>query len=841
MMTARVPNRCWTAVICGLVLLGQSPAAHALEWEGKIQQYVKELEGGNSKARARALRQLSELPLKISGKYIQKSLEDPDFKVQQEAAQLVVEKKLLAARPRIQQWLSHWDERLRKLGAETLGEIGDTRSVFALVRVLSDPESKVRLAVILALGKLHTTDRREVIPLLGRLGDQGPAVRKAAVEVLAKKKDRRVVIPLISCWRDSSREVRQAVATALGEVGDQGAGPTLVRMSRDYSEKVALAAIASLGKLRYLSATELLIDLFHSGRSKTRDQAAQALATLRSDRANKALVQALRKVSLRPAAQRALATIGEAAAPHLNLLLQDPRTPRSTALAAVETARLARIKATTPFIVEQLRLGRLTRSVLIEALGHIGDRRAQRPLLELLESPSRDIRSAALYALARIVDERAGEPLLRLLNDSDRNIQLRTVRLLGRLRARIATPRLRKLATGKDRTLARAATGTLARIRDPRSVPTLMALLSHRDRQLRRLAGQALAGLRKRSTIKPILGLCRSARGALRVSCIQALGGVARDHSHKATLAYLTRIVGGVDRSASFAALDALAAMRDPEIPRLLMGRYHQLDLKQRRRILEVLGSGRSSHETLAAFMLRLMEVPQPSLRAAAAWSLGRVPGTARRRAWRALQKASKDHHWSVRVNATASLARLQHPRSSSTLRALCGSRNPHVRANALLGLAWLARRDAANAGETRKMLVRRLASDLNPWVRLNALRGLLALGITRVELSAQVVFKSTKKLLEHLAQKDPDRRVRLVVKDLLDPGLREAGQDWIGLFLLDLEKKPMRNAPFLLVIPSGLVMAATSDPLGEYWMEGIPQGRCFVEAPHFAATNTPH
>ena len=55
----------------------------------------------------------------------------------------------------------------------------------------------------------------------------------------------------------------------------------------------------------------------------------------------------------------------------------------------------------------------------------------------------------------------------------------------------------------------------------------------------------------------------------------------------------------------------------------------------------------------------------------------------------------------------------------------------------------------------------------------------------------------------------------------------------WIGLYLLNMERKPLRSSAFVLVLPSGLLKASTSNPLGESWEEGILEGRCFVEAPH--------
>ena len=818
------------AALCGLLVFCWAGPGRAIDWDGKIRQYARQLKDPSARVRRAALQKLAQLPVGVSSRYILLSLADPDLNMQREAAQIAVERKLPGALPVFGRWLANWDERVRVVAARSLGDYGDASMARPLIRTLSDPDHKVRLAAVHALGKLKVAGRKEIIPLLGRLNDTSAQVRQAVVEVLGRKQDRRVVIPLIGRIQDNSSAVRRAVARALGQLGDKGAGPTLARMCRDNSHDVARAAVEALGELRFDGATELLIDLLQRGPVRVREQAALALGQLGSPRALAALAAALRSVALRKAARKALVSVGAAAAPQLNELLRDPRTPRAVALAAVRVASAGRVRAATDQLVAQLRLGRLPRTLLIAALGRIGDPRAQRPLLEQLESQNHEVRAAALAALEGVVDARAGEPLLPLLADENLQIRLRTVRLLGRLRARVATARLMALARGKDRKLVRAAVRALGQVGDARAVPTLVASLRAPDRQTRRLAGQALALLRNTAAAGAVLRLCKESGGARRVSCIQALGGVLRGtRGDAAADKYLASMLASQDRSAFFATMDAVSAMRAPSMPRRLMRRYRSLDLIQQRRVVQALGNHPAAARSSLSFLLRVLRSPDPGLRAAAAWSLGQLGAAA---ALVPLQKATRDRHWSVQVNAAASLARMRSRKTASLLRGLTAARNPHVRANALLGLAWLGDR-----GAVQKLLLDRLSSDYSPWVRLNAARGLRALGVAPIQLSAELRFTSFGELARHLAQKDPDHRVRSVARELLlPPGTRHAGRDWIVLFLLDHDRKPMRNTQVLLVTPTGLVKAAASDPLGEVWEEGVGQGRCHVEAPRLMA-----
>jgi len=848
-------------VAVSLLLRGQ---ASALDWAGKVQKDIRDLKHSDVQVRLRALDRLGQYRDREVIPLILKALEDPDPKVQHAAASLAGERGLRQAVPALLRWLSHWDATNRLSAAENLGRIGDNRAVKNLVRALVDPDLKVRMEVIRALGRLNTPNRDAVIPLLGRLGDTNAKVRKAAVQVLAGKRDHRAVIPLMGRLEDSAREVRIAAVVALGELGDAKAGPSLVRLLRDPRPDVASAAIRTLGKLRFEGATEPLVDLFKSGASRHRDEAASALANLGTDLAIRALVAGLTSPSLRPAARSALVDAGPRAQDLIVELLQDPRTERAVGVAAVEIARDARLRQAVPVIVEQIRVGKLPLLLLIQTLGKISDARAQRPLLDLLAHPNLEARAAALIGLDRIIDERAAAPLVRLLDDQNRNLRIRVIGYLGRLASRLATPRLLALARGTDRAVARAAVAALARARDPRASPTLVDLLGHRDRTIRRQASQALARIASRGSVDPLLELCRDSLAAIRVVCLQAIGGVMRGKTDDKVFALVKEMSSGTDHSVFLAATDAMAAMRDPRIPTLLIQRYHSLEPPLQRKVVEIIGNDPSYAGTSFPFLLQRLGEAQPELRSAAAWSIGKLGlrGTIAPR----LMNATRDPSWMVRVNAVAALARLRQVKNQSLFRVLASDPVAYVRANAVLALGLSAPptrptgphvstpaarrptgqhlfapparptgpRSTRDPGNTR-LLMERLLGDRSPWVRINALRALRQLSAppTRKQLRAPDGrrWNDVTALTRSVLKEDVDQRVRQVAKRLLEPNEPDEG-GWIGLYLLDPARRPLRSSPVLLVTPSGLVRAAVSDGRGELWEENTTDGYCYSELP---------
>jgi HEAT repeat protein len=813
-----------TLVACSITVPNR---ATGLDWAGKVQKDIRDLSSPNVQVRLRALRRVGRYTDHKVEPLLLKALRDIDPQVQRVAAALAAQRRILAAVPLLLRWLSHWDQAMRLSAATNLGDLGDPRAVRTLVRALADPEVKVRLEVIAALGKLDSPDRVEVVPLLGRLRDTSSKVRKAAVEVLACKRDGRAVIPLMGRLDDSAREVRIAAITALGSLGDRKAGPSLVRLLRYPDHEVVSATIDTLGRLRYKGATEPLIDLLKGGSATHRDRTASALGKIGTDLALRALVSGLATTTLRPSTTAALVEVGSRAAPFIADLLRDPRTPRDVAIAGVNVARRARIRRAVPLIIEHLRLGKLPLHLLIETLGHIGDARAQRPLLELLGHASLDIRLTALQALDSVVDKRAAEPLVRLLDDSSRKLRLRVIRYLGRLRSRLATARLIRVAKGNDRALARAAVDALSRSRDPRAVPTLIGLLSHRDRTLRRMASQAVARIHDPRSVQPILTLCKDSLGSVRVTCLQALGGVLRGRTNDDAIGLLEKMIQGKDHAVFLAAVDALGAMRDRRIAGLLIRRYPKLNTALQRKVLAVLGNNPGHAAAALTHLLSALRTKEASLKSAAAWAIGKLR---RPQAASQLMSAARDPDWQVRTNAVGALARLAQSGAQPLFRMLISDPVPYVRANAILGLGRTGDRPSTKA------LLRLVLNDRSPWVRINSLRALIQLrvrGPLRTP-DGRRRWKSLLDLIQSVSREDLDARVRTTARRMLRgaSGPVEKQDSWIGLFLLDYQRRPLRNARVILVTPSGLIRVGFSDSRAELWEENLADGYCYSELP---------
>jgi hypothetical protein len=128
-----------------------------------------------------------------------------------------------------------------------LGEIGDSRAVEPLIKMLGDVGPHVRESATKALGKIG--DTRAVEPLIKALGDEMGYVRWPAAEALGVIGDARAVEPLIGVLSDDDWRVRRHAAEALGKIGDARAVEPLNKVLKDEKEHVRKYAKEALEKL----------------------------------------------------------------------------------------------------------------------------------------------------------------------------------------------------------------------------------------------------------------------------------------------------------------------------------------------------------------------------------------------------------------------------------------------------------------------------------------------------------------------------------------------------------------------------------------------------------------
>lgn len=239
----------------------------------------------------------------------------------------------------------------------------------------------------------------EAIRALGEIGDK--TVVPILLEEIIKKP-----------WDVATRK---EFASALRKIGDETAVPTLIKALKDEDEHGRYSAASALGVIGDRRAVPALIESLKDKSKVVRLDAAEALGEIGDDKAVPGLAGALRDKNdnVSWAAALALAKIGEVAVPALVEGLKDKRwrvrhnasevlSNRNRRYSPVNLARIAG-KIALPTLSEALKDRQWSvRYNVAYILGEVGDKRAVKPLYNLLNDKDGAVSTAAREALKKI-------------------------------------------------------------------------------------------------------------------------------------------------------------------------------------------------------------------------------------------------------------------------------------------------------------------------------------------------------------------------------------------------------------------------------------------------------
>jgi HEAT repeat protein len=273
---------------------------------------------------------------------------------------------------------------IRAKAARQLGESGDASVVPALTAALTDPSSKVRSEVIVALARLHTVQSLDGLLVATR--DSDPDVRNLAVEAIVgwytgnipalgfggmvkqsyhnarnrlstrltrispgTEVDPKVISALEGAMQDTgSIQAARKSAWGLGVLAARPAVPSLVKAAHSYDPELAVNALNSLAKIRDVSAGPKLVDLLDSSNNQIKQSAAITIGVLRT----KAAVQKLQSIyendpnkDNRDAALNGLAFIGDPSSYNLFIKTLSSRSADERTDAAEGLARIGNSQA----------------------------------------------------------------------------------------------------------------------------------------------------------------------------------------------------------------------------------------------------------------------------------------------------------------------------------------------------------------------------------------------------------------------------------------------------------------------------------------------------------------
>jgi HEAT repeat protein len=796
------------------------PQAFGFDWLGKVEMDAEGLKSADPQVRLQSVQRLGQYEIVLTKPFLLRALRDNDRKVRAAAGRILGRARVTEALPVVVGWLAEPDIEDKKVAAEILGELGVAEAIPPLIRSLGDLDYEVRLQAVVGLGQVGSEIGRSqvVVPLIGRLEDEKPEVRRAAIEQLMKLGDARAVIPLVGVFGDSSLDVRVAAVTAVGRLPDPAAVPALLRLLDDPAEPVKVAAVTALGNLRAPDAASTLIDQLDTGSNEFRAKVAFALGQIAAAHerepvaraAVRALVEALANGRLRAAAREALLAAGPISVPALVAHLEgrldgDPTT-------AVAILRDLGDTRATPALVDELERGRISRDLVLAALAKSGDSRALVPVLGLLSNQDPAVRKNAMKALGTMIEPggKSADLLIHALGDSEVDVQVMAARYLGQMRARAAVRELVRLTRdGKDLRVREAAIGALGDIRDRRGTAVLLDILREGPHKLHVAAANALIYLRDPASVKPLLAIVEDASSPSRPTIVRCLGGVLRDQRNREVREHLEELALGDTLRVSLAAITALGAMRDPESAGTLSKLAQAPSIDRKRAALDALGN--LGKPDAIPVLLAGLHSTDDRIASAAAWALAKVGAS---NAVAELLRATHRQGYATPVNSAAAIALLASTANATQVLPLLHHPSRLVRVNA----AWAMGRLKLEKG--RKILAQMLKEDHSWLVRQAAARALGRLGSARAEL---------EKALTRELRDEVKKAIRQALAAPFSPPARN---DWRTFYFVDPASADalVRQEPYFLVAADGLATVLYTDANGEADEERFPAGDYLLE-----------
>lgn len=438
------------------------------------------------------------------------------------------------------------DRLLRKALFECLGRVGGSEAVHLLVGGLCDQMRNVREAAALALQRIATRQKPDVVAALARIGGFPEAdgliallksaseeVRRAAVVLLGWADDPRAAAPLLALLDDEA--VREPAVAALTAMGPDVTG-TLLKGWPDAGNRTRAYLAYLAGEVGCAAAVPYLAEGMTSEDAELKLVCAQSLGKLEDETCLSLLIECLGDDSsdLQSVAVGALGLIGRAHSQKtkealLPMLESDNPQIRMYAIQILGPFDGADIVRSLSFAMKDE--SSLVRRAAVRALEEQpGESRLEFMMIALTDEDS-EVRRLAAESLGLTGVREALKPLELALQDEDIWVRASAVRSLGNLGGEEAIRMVGQAMNDPVGLVSIAALETLSRLAPEASYPVLVQALSHPDEEVVTTALDTLAGSGQKGWIRPVREfLINHRHWEVRTSFIRALAELEGVH-----------------------------------------------------------------------------------------------------------------------------------------------------------------------------------------------------------------------------------------------------------------------------------------------------------------------
>jgi HEAT repeat protein len=169
-------------------------------------------------------------------------------------------------------------EEVRRSAAEALERLEGLQNLDTLIQKYRSGDRVMKLRVIYALGKLRADTCLPV--LIHALASEEEELRAAAIRVLGELGDARTLQALVAGLNDPSLTIQTLTVEALANFHHQQLVPLIVPILERENKYLVMAALHTLAKLNAAGALEAIIRLTGHGDADIRKTAAAVLGEI---------------------------------------------------------------------------------------------------------------------------------------------------------------------------------------------------------------------------------------------------------------------------------------------------------------------------------------------------------------------------------------------------------------------------------------------------------------------------------------------------------------------------------------------------------------------------------
>ena len=403
-----------------------------------------------------------------------------------------------------------------------------------LIRLLEDPEARVRRRTALALGRVGLPAAVE--PLTRALSDEEFEVRQMAAFALGLLGDASARPALLKALDDAEPNVQGRAAEALGAIGDRSDAEAIAAMVRRHIAAGALAKIEP-DDLSYpldppVEAARL--GLYALARLKTYEPLASAVLDDRAQPVSRwwPLAFALQRVGDARAAPVLLTLLGTPgrftasfaakglaavkstpAAAALREIVTERRRDPAVVMQAIRALSAIGDPSSVPLLTKMVTDRAITGTLRLEAMAALApliDAEGIDLLLDLVSDPVPAVRGSAFTALARLEPMTFMSVLAGLDADADWTVRVAVATALGALPASQGVPRLIEMLNDRDNRVMPSVLKALVLSKAGNMDRVLIDRLRTDDFVIRATAANALAELKPQTAVQPLIDAYRA-------------------------------------------------------------------------------------------------------------------------------------------------------------------------------------------------------------------------------------------------------------------------------------------------------------------------------------------